>query len=118
MLQGRTMAVKSERLKTELVRQRDALKAELAQRGVEPNDGMGYSTHPADDASVAFEQSADLAMRRNAERLLYQIERALTRMDEGTYGTCRECGKHIDDARLKAIPWTRYCIECASKHEE
>ena len=112
------MAVTHERLKAELERQRDALKIELAQLGVEPNDGMGYSTHPADDASVAFEQSADLAMRRNAERMLYQVERALTRMDEGTYGVCRDCGKRIDDARLKAIPWTPYCIDCASKHEE
>ena len=112
------MASAHEGLRAELERQRDALTAELAQLGVEPNDGMGYSTHPADDASVAFEQSADLAMRRNAERMLYQVERALTRMAEGTYGVCRECGKPIDDARLKAIPWTRYCIDCASKHEE
>jgi RNA polymerase-binding protein DksA len=112
------MAVKQQRLKTALERQRDALKTELSQLGVEPNDGMGYSTHPADDATVAFEQSADLAIRRNAERLLYQVERALIRMQEGTYGVCRECGKPIDDARLKAIPWTRLCINCASKHEE
>jgi RNA polymerase-binding protein DksA len=112
------MAVTQERLKAELEKQREALKSELAQLGVEPNDGMGYSTHPADDGSVAFEQSADLAMRRNAERLLYQVERALTRMREGTYGICRECGKRIDDARLKAIPWTRLCINCATKHEE
>ena len=112
------MVVTHERLKNELERQRDALKSELAQMSVEPNDGMGYSTHPADDGSVAFEQSADLAMRRNAERMLYQVERALTRMEEGTYGVCRSCGKRIDDARLKAIPWTRYCIDCASKNEE
>ena len=112
------MAVSHQNLKVELERQRDALKSELSQLGVEPNDGMGYSTHPADDGSVAFEQSADLAMRINAERLLYQVERALTRMQEGTYGVCRECGKPIDDARLKAIPWTPLCINCASKHEE
>jgi RNA polymerase-binding protein DksA len=112
------MPVSRERLKKELERQREALTLELSQRDVEPNDGMGYSTHPADDGSVAFEQTADLAMRRNAERLLYQVERALTRMQAGTYGICRECGQPIDDARLKAIPWTRLCIDCASKHQE
>src|SRR5262245_52649594 len=109
------MAVSRERLKSELIRQQKALQTELVELGVvEPNDGMGYSTHPADDASVAFEQIADLAVRRNAERLLYQVERALFRMEEGTYGICRECGQRIDDARLKAIPWTRLCINCAS----
>jgi RNA polymerase-binding protein DksA len=112
------MTTSHEHLKVELERQREALKAEIAQIGVEPNDGMGYSTHPADDGSVAFEQSADLAMRINAERMLYQVERALTRMEEGSYGVCRECGKPIDQARLDAIPWTRFCIDCASKHEE
>jgi RNA polymerase-binding protein DksA len=112
------MAISRERLKTELEKQRDALKLELAEHDIEPNDGMGYGTHPADDGSVAFEQSADLAMRLNAERLLYQVERALTRMKEGSYGICRECGKPIDEARLKAIPWSRLCIECASKHQE
>lgn len=112
------MGVSHERLKTELERQRDELKAELAQLGVEPNDGMGYSTHPADDASLAYDQTAELAMRLNAERLLYQVERALFRMEEGTYGICRECGQPIDDARLKAIPYTRLCIDCATRHEE
>jgi RNA polymerase-binding transcription factor len=112
------MTVSIDHLKAELERQRDALKLELSQHGVEPNDGMGYGMHPADDASLAFDQTADLAIRRNAERLLYQVERALYRMEEGTYGICRECGNPIDDARLKAIPWTRLCIDCASKHEE
>jgi DnaK suppressor protein len=39
-------------------------------------------------------------------------------MQEGSYGICRECGKPIDEARLKAIPWSRLCISCASKHQE
>ena len=112
------MAAIHQHLKTELERQRGALKSELAQLTVEPNEGMGYGTHPADDGSVAFEQSADLAMRRNAERLLYQVEQALSRIGEGKYGVCLDCGKRIDDARLEAIPWTAYCIDCASKHEE
>lgn len=112
------MTVSLPRLKAELEKQRLVLQAEIAQMQPEPNNGMGYSTHPADDASIAFEQIADLAIRRNAERLLYQVERALFRMEEGTYGICRECSQRIDDARLKAIPYTRLCIDCATRHEE
>jgi len=112
------MAVSIDKLKAQLVTQRAELVAELATFEPEPNYGMGYSTHPADDGSIAFEQAASLAIRQNTERLLYQVERALFRMEEGTYGVCRECGKRIDDARLKAIPYTRLCIDCATRHQE
>lgn len=112
------MSVSIANLKSQLETQREELKAELTTFESEPNDGMGYSTHPADDGSIAFEQAANLAIRQNTERLLYQVERALFRMDEGTYGICRECGKRIDDARLIAIPYTRLCIDCATRHSE
>jgi DnaK suppressor protein len=112
------MAVSFDELRAKLEAQRDRLKADLAEMNSYPDSGMGYSNHQADDASEAFEQAAELAVRQNAERLLYQIERALYRMEEGTYGICRDCGKPIDYARLRAIPYSRYCIECASRHEE
>ncbi len=112
------MAVLHDKLKEQLEAQREQLRAELATFAAEPNNGMGYSTHPADDGSIAFEQAADQAIKRNTERLLYQVERALFRMEEGSYGVCRECGKPIDEARLEAIPYTRLCIDCATKHEE
>jgi RNA polymerase-binding protein DksA len=105
-------------LKTILEKQRMQLQAELAEDGTPPAEGMGYSTHPADDGTVAFEQAADLAMRENARRMLYQVERALFRIEEGTYGICRQCGDKIDPARLKAIPYTRYCLHCAALAQE
>jgi DnaK suppressor protein len=112
------MAVLYERLRSELEQHRDRLKSELGEAGARSENGMGYSTHQADDASLAYDQAADLAMRRNAERLLYQVERALHRMEEGTYGVCRNCGQPIDVARLKAIPYARYCIDCAARYSE
>lgn len=106
-------------LKATLEQQRAQLQAELAEKnGTPPADGMGYSTHPADDGTVAFEQAADLAIRENTKRMLYQVERALFRMEEGTYGVCRQCGDKIDPARLKAIPYTRYCLHCANLVQE
>jgi RNA polymerase-binding protein DksA len=112
------MPVNLERLRTDLERQRDALELELAESNTSSTDGMGYSTHPADDGTVAFDQAAELAMRQNTERLLYQVTQALERMQEGTYGTCHDCGKSIDYARLKAIPYAHYCMDCANKHQD
>ncbi len=112
------MAPPYEDLKLKLEQQREALLNNLASAVVPPESGMGYSTHQADDGTLAFDQAASLATRRNAERMLYEIERALTRMQEGTYGRCRRCGQPIDYARLKAIPYTRYCMACASRNSE
>lgn len=105
-------------LKAVLEMQRTQLQGELAEDGTPPSDGMGYSTHPADDGTIAFEQAADLAVRENVKRMLYQVERALFRMEEGTYGTCRQCNDKIDPARLRAIPYTRYCLHCANLAQE
>jgi len=112
------MVISIDKLKARLENQRAELQAELASFEVEPNNGMGYSTHPADDGSIATEQASDLALRRNTERLLYQVERALFRIKEGSFGVCRECGKPIDHARLEAIPYTRLCIDCATRHAD
>src|SRR5688572_20577273 len=103
------MTMTQDDLKTALERQRDALKGELVELDTHvDHGGMGYGTHQADDASEAYEQAADLAIRQNAERLLYLVERALQRMAAGTYGICRNCGKPIAPERLHAIPYTRY----------
>ncbi len=112
------MAVSYDELKAKLEQQREKLVADLANHvDARAGEGMGYSTHQADDGTAAFDQAADLAVRRNAERTLYEIERALNRMQEGTYGRCRRCGQPIDHARLRAIPYARYCLTCASRSE-
>lgn len=45
-------------------------------------------------------------------RQLIRVEDALKSIDEGTYGTCEECGENIEDKRLKAVPWAQYCLSC------
>jgi DnaK suppressor protein len=111
------MAASFDDLRAKLELQREKLQAELAGARALARDGMGYSTHQADHGSEAFEQAADLAVRQNAQRLLYEVERALQRIDDGVYGICRDCGERIDHARLEAIPYARYCMDCASRHE-
>lgn len=72
----------------------------------------GLGNHMADDGTEAFDQAASLALYRNEKDLLDKVERALARMDKGTYGICDRCGNEIDFARLKAIPYATLCIRC------
>lgn len=80
-------------------------------------EGFGYSTHMADDASTAFEQAKELTLRNNAEWLLVEVEKALQKLDDGTFGYCEGCGEEIDTARLKAIPYASLCLKCQELKE-
>lgn len=74
-----------------------------------------YDQHPADQATETFERERDLAMEENEQVILRESEAALKKIENGTYGTCERCGKPIGVARLEAIPYTPYCIECAER---
>lgn len=69
----------------------------------------------AESGSAAAEFETAMSMVRNLEQVLTQIEDALDRIDQGTYGICVECGKPIPVERLDALPYTRFCVACASK---
>lgn len=76
-----------------------------------------YDNHPADVASEMFERSKDLALRQDMEQQLDQIEAALGRIENGTYGKCESCGKEIPTERLEAMPSASMCIECKEAEE-
>jgi len=111
------MAVSQETPREHLEVERDRLLSELEQIDVSGHENLGYSTHMADDASAAFDQARDLALRSNLEETLKQIQEALERVSEGTYGVCEVCGERIDPARLKALPHTPHCLDCQRKLE-
>jgi RNA polymerase-binding transcription factor DksA len=67
--------------------------------------------HQADVGTETFNRERDLSILENIEAELADIEHAIRRLDDGTYGTCEACGKPIDDARLEALPATRFCME-------
>jgi DnaK suppressor protein len=72
---------------------------------------MTYGSQAA-AATQVFEQQRDLALRdRNAAHLA-ELEAALARLDDGSYGTCLRCGRPIAPERLDALPWAAHCIEC------
>jgi len=69
------------------------------------------SQHPADTGTETFEREKDLSILDSLERELRELEVALGRVDEGSYGTCEACGEAIPEARLEAQPAARFCTE-------
>lgn len=97
--------------KMELV---DAAGVRTLQATMENNSRQGDM---ADQASGNNEVHIALKLRQTDAKILQAIEEALQRIDKGTYGVCRDCGNGIAPARLKAIPWTRVCIDCKEKQK-
>jgi RNA polymerase-binding transcription factor DksA len=77
----------------------------------------GYDQHQADMGTETFEREKDLSILEQIEAELADVEYALRRLDEGTYGTCEACGKPIDKDRLEAIPAARLCRDDQEKAE-
>jgi DnaK suppressor protein len=69
----------------------------------------------ADQAMGNNEVHIQLKLKQTDAKILQAIEEALSRIEQGTYGVCRDCGEPVASARLNAIPWTRSCITCKEK---
>lgn len=76
-----------------------------------------YDNQPADVGSELFEREKDLALRDNVHTNLVEVEKALKRIEDGTYGKCVSCGKDIPHERLEALPDAKTCIGCQQKEE-
>jgi RNA polymerase-binding transcription factor DksA len=74
-----------------LLTEREEMQEQLRQLETDEYEGVGYGNH--------------------------MVDRALTKLDDGTYGICEHCGGRIDRARLEALPQAIYCLECQAKHE-
>jgi RNA polymerase-binding protein DksA len=92
---------------------RDVEMAEEALRDdvVSPGELSNLHTHPADQSVDGMDKQ--IAIAQNEEHLLEEVEAALERIEQGTYGTCLNCGRKIARERLEAIPYTPLCIDCA-----
>lgn len=71
----------------------------------------------ADTATELYTQEFNYSLTETERSKLRQIDEALERVEAGEYGECQECGEAISEVRLKAIPWTPYCIECQEEKE-
>lgn len=77
----------------------------------------GTDNHLADTASATYDRELDEGLEEGAQQTLDDIDAALRRIEEGSYGTCEVCGKPIGAERLSAIPWARLCIDDQRKNE-
>jgi len=76
-------------------------------------DDLSYDEGFADSAQVAAERGENRVLYDQLRRELDDIEHALARMDDGSYGSCEVCGNQISEARLEMLPATRFCIDHA-----
>jgi RNA polymerase-binding protein DksA len=77
----------------------------------------GTDNHPAETATATLGREIDYTLGDNAEQVISEIDAALKRIDEGTYGTCADCGQEIPRGRLEANPWASHCIDCKRRLE-
>ena len=105
-------------LRSTLLEEREELRSQLTTIEVDTfsssqtdmSGDSGVDDESADAGTTTFEREKELSIENNVRDLLQKIERALARMDEGTYGMCEFCGKPIEKARVKALPYVDMCI--------
>ncbi|HEY2124105.1 MAG TPA: TraR/DksA C4-type zinc finger protein [Chthoniobacterales bacterium] len=84
----------------------------------EGSEASAFGMHQADAGSDAYDRDFALSLLSQEQDALYEIDQALKRIDLGTYGVCEMSGKHIPRARLEAIPFARFTVECQSQLEK
>jgi DnaK suppressor protein len=105
-------------LRDELRRHRDALRAEIGAQGAEPDtDDVTFVEDAgfADRSHRTEERSRLISLVRALRSNLRDVDRALAKVDAGTYGTCERCGTAIAPERLEALPWAVLCIRHAGE---
>jgi RNA polymerase-binding protein DksA len=90
------------------------LRSQLGELDVD-SESNDFDENFADSAQVAAEQGENRALAGSLREQLDDVDRALAKLDDGTYGLCENCGQPISEARLEAMPATRYCITCAGR---
>ncbi|MGW1838887.1 TraR/DksA family transcriptional regulator [Streptomyces sp. NPDC002067] len=105
------LLAEAERLRTEIAASEDAI------AGLMRDSGDGAGDDEADTGTKNITREHELALASNAREMLLQTERALGRLDAGTYGLCENCGNPIGKARMQAFPRATLCVECKQKQE-
>lgn len=82
------------------------------QNSMSPNELSNYDNHPGDLGSELYELEHNNALEVHEEHLLKEIQDALERIEDGSYGKCELCGDEIMEERLEVIPYARLCIDC------
>ncbi len=102
-----------------LERERDELRAQVAELTSAPRDPMAalsFGKRVGEGTSPAVDRIAQVDVHRRLGEKLADVERALEKLDEGTYGTCDVCGEPIPPERLDAMPSATRCVRDAARH--
>jgi len=98
-------------VRSDLTDERDRLESQIT--SLEPGGGSAFDDNFADSGQVAAEQGENKVLASQLRSELDEVERALAKLDAGTYGMCETCGEPITPARLEAMPAARFCIQHA-----
>jgi DnaK suppressor protein len=107
-------------LRRELETQRDNLRREISEQGGNPDAdeaAIDVERGFADSAHSTAERARLLSVMKALRANLRWVDRALTKMEVGTYGVCERCGRPISTERLEALPWAILCIDCKKAGE-
>ena len=114
------MSIDNEQFRTTLLEERVRVERAIANlRDDHPGtiadeaEDTSSDNHLGDAAAVTLDREIDYTLEENSGQVLVEIDAALKRIDEGTYGTCTVCGKEIAPERLEAYPWASLCIDDA-----
>jgi DnaK suppressor protein len=112
-------------LEAKLITERDDLVRQMAELerqslGIAQSEQTGeasFDDEYADAGTATFERERDFSLAANIKDILDKVEHAIRRIKDGSYGTCESCGKSIEAARLKALPYAALCITCKKREE-
>jgi DnaK suppressor protein len=125
--ESKMVKIDTEKLRARLLEEKARLEADRAKLSVKSGAGMSEEAgelgdfdmnHPADASAVLFEREKELALDQNLDELLARVNEALKKLEEGTYGRCEVCGRSISAARLEALPYAVYCIDCQERIDQ
>lgn len=97
-----------------LEQERASLQSQLTELGYGEQGRIEYDSNFADTSQVTAERGENETLASQLKDALADVMKALSKLDDGSYGTCERCGNQISPARLEAKPASAYCIDCAS----
>jgi DnaK suppressor protein len=89
--------------------------ARLTERPADPVGNLSFGKRIGDGTTEAVERINTTAAARSVAASLADVDRALAKLAEGTYGSCDTCGRSIPPERLEAVPWASRCVECGAR---
>ena len=107
---------------TERTKLTDEIKSIARETSTSPREASGdlsgYTVHMADMAADTYDRELSMNIVSSEQEILYQIDDALKRLDDGSFGLCQQCNQPISMSRLKAVPYASLCITCQRAKEQ